>query len=76
MKDTGPKYLTAEEAAELLRVSRNVIYEALRSGRLRAIKLGGWRIPVEALHELAVGDTAKAATRSSGKGPAIMKIRR
>lgn len=76
MEDSGTKYLTATEAAERLRVSRNVIYEALRSGRLRAIKLGGWRIPEGALRELEIQDTSRAFNRARGRRPAITRIRR
>ncbi|WP_397352641.1 helix-turn-helix domain-containing protein [Oscillibacter sp.] len=76
MESSGPRYLTAEEAAERLRVSRNVMYEALRSGRLRAIKLGGWRIPEDALHELENQAPTKTGSRSTGKAPVITKIRR
>ena len=41
-----------EEAAEALRLSRTVIYELIRSGRLRAVKAGSRRlVPVAALAE-------------------------
>ena len=44
--DVLPKLtLTVEEAAELLRIGRGSAYELVRSGRLRAIKIGR-RIPV------------------------------
>jgi excisionase family DNA binding protein len=41
-----------EDAAEALQISRDRVYELLRSGQLRSVKLGKLRrIPVEALHE-------------------------
>lgn len=41
-----------DEAAEALRLSRSVIYELIRSGRLRTIKEGRRRlVPVAALEE-------------------------
>jgi excisionase family DNA binding protein len=41
-----------EEAAQALRLSRSVIYELIRSGRLRTVKQGSRRlVPVAALQE-------------------------
>lgn len=41
-----------DEAAEALRMSRSMIYELIRSGRLRTVKQGRRRlVPVEALSE-------------------------
>jgi excisionase family DNA binding protein len=41
-----------EEAAQALRISRDSIYELIRSGRLRTIKVGARRlVPVVALSE-------------------------
>ncbi|MBC9822549.1 helix-turn-helix domain-containing protein [Terrabacter sp. MAHUQ-38] len=41
-----------EEAAEALRLSRSVIYELIRSGRLRTVKQGSRRlVPVAALQD-------------------------
>jgi excisionase family DNA binding protein len=52
--------LTPHEAAEALKVSRTKVYDLMRSGRLRSVKLGGSRrIPVEALAEL-VADLTNA----------------
>jgi excisionase family DNA binding protein len=38
-----PLLLTAEEAARALRVGRSKIYELMRSGALRSVKIGGSR---------------------------------
>ena len=44
---------TAQEAADALHVSRSKVYDLLRSGRLRSVKIGGLRrIPADALAEL------------------------
>lgn len=41
-----------DEAATALRLSRSVLYELIRSGRLRTVKVGSRRlVPVEALAE-------------------------
>lgn len=41
-----------EEAADALRLSRSVVYELIRSGRLRTVKAGRRRlVPVSALAE-------------------------
>lgn len=44
-------HLTPRETAALLRVTPHTVYRWLRSGRLRAIKVGKeWRIPADQLH--------------------------
>lgn len=48
----APVLYSVEEAAEALRLSRSVIYELIRSGRLRTVKQGRRRlVPVHALDE-------------------------
>ncbi len=40
-----PRFLTPEEVADLLRVSRRTVYNWLRAGQLPAIRIGKvWRI--------------------------------
>jgi excisionase family DNA binding protein len=47
-----PVLLTAEEAAEALRVGRSKVYDLMRTGRLRSVKVDGLRrIPIAALEE-------------------------
>lgn len=47
-----PVAYRVEEAAEALRVSRSVIYELIRSNRLRTVKVGARRlVPVSALSD-------------------------
>ena len=47
-----PVLYRVDEAAEALRLSRSVIYELIRSGRLRTVKVGRRRlVPVGALAE-------------------------
>lgn len=47
-----PVVYRVDEAAEALRVSRHAIYELIRSGQLRTIKVGSRRlVPVAALAE-------------------------
>jgi excisionase family DNA binding protein len=48
----APVLYRVDEAAEALRLSRSVIYELIRSGRLRSVKEGRRRlVPVEAIAE-------------------------
>jgi len=59
-----PKYLTARDVQELIRVDRSTIYRMAESGRLPAIKVGRqWRFPADAIDEL-LGGTNR---RSSGE---------
>ena len=52
MFDDYPDVLSAEEAAEALRVRENAIYWLLNEGKLKAFKNGRtWRIPKDALKE-------------------------
>lgn len=47
-----PVLYSVGEAAEALRLSRSVIYELIRSGRLRTVKQGRRRlVPLRALEE-------------------------
>lgn len=47
-----PVLYRVEEAADALRISRSVIYELIRSGQLRTVKVGRRRlVPVPALTE-------------------------
>ena len=47
-----PVLYRVDEAAEALRLSRSVVYELIRSGRLRSVKEGRRRlVPVVALAE-------------------------
>jgi excisionase family DNA binding protein len=51
-----PVLYRVDEAAEALRLSRSVIYELIRSGRLRTVKEGRRRlVPVVALTEYVDG---------------------
>ena len=46
------KVYTAEEVAEVLQMSRIAIYSYIKSGALKAVKIGkGWRISEENLRD-------------------------
>lgn len=61
-REIAPVLYRVDEAAEAMRVSRSVIYELIRSDRLRTVKLGrSRRVPVDALADciaLLAGDAA------------------
>ena len=44
MNNKVDKLLTIEEVAEFLRVSTRTVIRYIESGKLRASKIGGWRI--------------------------------
>jgi excisionase family DNA binding protein len=48
-----PEVLTVREAAKVLRVGRNQLYQAVERGQLRAVRIGrSIRIPKQALLDL------------------------
>jgi excisionase family DNA binding protein len=56
-----PVAYRVDEAAEALRVSRDSIYELIRSGRLRTIKVGKRRlVPLVALTEYVTAEMGAA----------------
>ena len=57
-----PVLFWVEEAAEALRLSRSVIFELIRSGQLRTVKIGSRRlVPVAALAECVAHLSGDAA---------------
>jgi excisionase family DNA binding protein len=36
----GPRFLTASEAAERMRVSKMTVYRLIRAGKIRAVQIG------------------------------------
>ncbi len=47
-----PDIMTVEEACETLQMSRNTLYELLRSGEIKAFQVNRiWKIPREAVEE-------------------------
>ena len=49
--------LTAEEVAEVLRLGRNTVYDALRSGTIPSVRVGRrLLVPKHALERLLSGD--------------------
>ena len=65
----SPKFLTVEEASEVLQISPYTMRKYLKNGRVRGIKLGNsWRVPETALVELAEGaDVTSVKTVLRGK---------
>jgi excisionase family DNA binding protein len=49
-----PEFLTVAEVAAYLRIGKGLIYEMVRSGELRSVRMGRLvRVPREALSEMA-----------------------
>lgn len=52
VREIAPVLYRVEEAAEALRLGRTAVYELIRCGRLRTVKVGTRRlVPVEAVRE-------------------------
>ncbi len=57
----APVVYRVEEAAQALRISRDGIYELIRSGRLKTIKVGSRRlVPLMALDLFVASEMASA----------------
>lgn len=74
--DRLPEVLTVEEVARYLRVSERTVYEMVRRGRMRALRVGGRgrggavRVTREALLRFLAGPAPNpepAATRGRGR---------
>ncbi len=50
MSDRIDKLLTIEEVADILRVSTKTIVRYIESGKLKASKIGAWRIKESDIH--------------------------
>ncbi len=49
----APRVLRVEEAAQALGIGRSLVYDLIRSGRLRSFKVGSRRlIPIAAIDEV------------------------
>ena len=53
--ETNRNFYTVSQVAQRYGVSSRVIYEALNTGKIRGIRIGGWRISEEALREFEAG---------------------
>ena len=66
-----PEVLTAREAAAILRVGRNQLYQAVARGQLGAIRIGrSIRIPRHALLALLASTGPLAASHEQPRQPA------
>ena len=43
--------LTIEQLCERLFISRTTAYKLLKSGKIKAFKLGTWKIPIKSVYE-------------------------
>ena len=56
-----PEVLTTDEAAEVLRVGFNTLYDLLQSGKLKAYRNGRfWKIPKKSIIEYIIEVNAKS----------------
>lgn len=61
------KAYTLEEVADMLKVTKRTLYNHIKSGKLKAVKMGKyWRVTAESLQELLNGGTA-ASTVTTGQ---------
>ena len=60
MYDEIGEILTIEELMELLYIGKNTAYKLLKSGEIKAFRIGKvWKIPRESLNEYILRKTAK-----------------
>ena len=62
-EDFAHEILTVEELMELLYIGKNTAYQLLKSGEIRAFRIGRvWKIPKEAVSEYIVRMAQKKQT--------------
>ena len=62
MFDYYDTLITTEEAAELLGCGMNTIYKILKSGKLKAMRIGRiWKIPRRAVQEYIIAESKMKA---------------
>ena len=66
---TAPEVLTAREAAAILRVGRNQLYQAVARGQLGAIRIGRIRIPTPSLSSSSPAAVARQPASQVRQGP-------
>ena len=60
------KLLKLSEVAEILRVSRQTVMRLIKTGQIKAIKVGRqWRVPEDALRALISGERAEEEGKRS-----------
>lgn len=66
---TNTSFLSVREVAAKFRVSDESVYRLIRSGQLRAIRIGGqWRIPEPAVADLQRSGDSALADAAAGAG--------
>lgn len=67
--DINPDFFTPIEAARYVRVHRETLYELIRSGTIKAFKVGGrWRVPQSSLDAYLKKDTIAAGISEDSLG--------
>ena len=58
---SGPRFLTASEVAERMRVSKMTVYRLIRAGQMDAVRIGrGYRVREDALEKYIQASYVKA----------------
>jgi excisionase family DNA binding protein len=65
-QNSKPLFVRVSEAAKLLSMSRSKAYEAMQQGVIPAVRIAGvWRVPREALEQMAADAMNPPASRST-----------
>ena len=68
MNAEGRQVLTVQECAEALGLSRGLTYEAVRSGRLPAVRVGRrWLVPKSTLDQFLASAKVRRQDATSGE---------
>lgn len=69
-QQSGPRFVTVAEVADLMRVSKMTVYRMIHSGEIPAVRVGkSFRVPQSAVQQLidaGLGDWS-AAGRATGE---------
>lgn len=75
MEDHEARFYTVQQVAGRYGVSTRIIYAALKSGTLKGVRIGGWRVSEEALRAFELAGGVPAVRPEAANRPAPLPVR-
>ena len=74
MEDHEAIFYTVQQVARRYGVSTRLIYDALKKGHIKGVRLGGWRVSEEALREFEHSGGIPGRRASIPRGECIQQV--